>query len=171
VASARLVRHRFPYVTRIPWSGFLSGGQDKTPVIQLTYSWVACQDLPQCSSVAELPGLWKILFSRFTLLVQRILGNVYSLGMYTPTPKSERLNLRLTTEAKDRLREGADLAQQDMSSFILGAALDKARTLALESRVLELSSADFTQLLEQLENPQHVPERLSALLGDPTATF
>ena len=91
--------------------------------------------------------------------------------MYTPTPKSERLNLRLTTEAKDRLREGADLAQPDMSSFILGASLDKARPLALESRVLELSSADFTQLLEQLENPQHVPERLSALLGDPNRHF
>ena len=92
---------------------------------------------------------------------------MYSSGMYTSAPRSERLNLRLTAEAKNRLREGADLAQQDMSSFILGAALAKARELALESRVLELSPADFTQLLEELENPQSVPEKLSALLGDP----
>lgn len=92
---------------------------------------------------------------------------MYSLDMYTSTPRSERLNLRLTAEAKNRLREGADRAQQDMSSFILGAALDKARALALESRVLELSPTDFTQLLEELENPHSVPEKLSALLGDP----
>ena len=92
---------------------------------------------------------------------------MYISSMYTSSPRSERLNLRLTAEAKNRLREGADRAQQDMSSFILGAALDKARALALESRVLELSPSDFTQLLEELEFPRTVPEKLSALLGDP----
>lgn len=42
------------------------------------------------------------------------------------TPSSARLNLRLQPAALTRLREAADLRQQDVTNFVLGAALERA---------------------------------------------
>lgn len=43
--------------------------------------------------------------------------------------RTARLNMRLTPQALVLIREAAAAQNQDITSFVLGAALDKARTV------------------------------------------
>lgn len=79
--------------------------------------------------------------------------------------RSERLSLRLTEGAKTQLRAASEIAQQDLSSFVLGAALEKARTIQMENLVITLSPDDFAFLQEVIANPGEPPEKLRRLLG------
>jgi uncharacterized protein (DUF1778 family) len=82
----------------------------------------------------------------------------------TNTIRSERLSLRLTGTAKEQLRTASELAQQDLSSFVLGAALEKARQVQLDNLVITLSPSDFALLEDVIANPGEPPERLIRLL-------
>jgi uncharacterized protein (DUF1778 family) len=82
----------------------------------------------------------------------------------TNTIRSERLSLRLTGAAKEQLRTASELAQQDLSSFVLGAALEKARQVHLDNLVITLSPSDFAFLEDVIANPGEPPERLIRLL-------
>lgn len=62
--------------------------------------------------------------------------------------KSERLQLRCTPSTAALLREAAEAQGQDLTSFVVGAAVDRARQVVAEDRVLRLSSDDI-QLLER----------------------
>ena len=75
------------------------------------------------------------------------------------TPKTERLNLRCSSDAAALLNEAAGLQGQDLTSFVLGASLDRARAVLAEDRVLRLTPADVLVLEEALDaevgpNPQ-----------------
>ena len=84
--------------------------------------------------------------------------------MTANTIRSERLSLRLTGTAKEQLRTASELAQQDLSSFVLGAALEKARQVQLDNLVITMSPSDFAFLEEAIANPGVPPERLIRLL-------
>lgn len=90
--------------------------------------------------------------------------------MNTNGVRSERLSLRLTENAKEQLRRASELAQQDLSSFVLGAALEKARQVHLENLVITVSPADFAFLEEAIANPGEPPERLIRLLKKKSQT-
>ncbi|WP_425467267.1 DUF1778 domain-containing protein [Rarobacter incanus] len=47
--------------------------------------------------------------------------------------------MRITPEALDTLREAACAQSQDVTSFVLGAALDLARSVLMEDLLLRLS--------------------------------
>lgn len=75
------------------------------------------------------------------------------------TTKTERLNLRCSSDALGLLREAAELQGQDLTSFIFGASLDRARSVLAEDRILRLSPAEVLQVEEALDvdpapNPQ-----------------
>lgn len=81
--------------------------------------------------------------------------------MSTTIQKSERINMRISSKSLDQLRNAAELSQQDLSAFVLDAALAKARQVILEDQViLTLSEADAKQLLEAINQP---PKPNSAL--------
>lgn len=83
--------------------------------------------------------------------------------MSASTPKSERLNLRLSDEALETIREAAAVQQQDVTSFVLGSALERARTVLAEDRLLRLTPHEVNQLERALDaEPQVVPQ-LAAL--------
>jgi uncharacterized protein (DUF1778 family) len=78
--------------------------------------------------------------------------------------KSERLNLRVSAEALETIREAARVQQQDVTSFVLGAALERARAVIAEERLLRLTPHEVNQLEKALDaEPQVVPQ-LAALL-------
>lgn len=81
-----------------------------------------------------------------------------------PAMKAERLNMRLTTEALETIKEAATVQQQDVTSFVLGAALERARSVLAEQRVLRLSPHDLTQLEKMLDREPEVIPQLAALL-------
>lgn len=80
------------------------------------------------------------------------------------TTKTERVNLRCSSDALTLLRDAAELQGQDLTSFILGASLDRARSVLTEDRVLRLSPAEVLQL-EQALDAEAVPNpQLAALV-------
>lgn len=81
-------------------------------------------------------------------------------------PRSARLDMRLSAEALATIREAATAQQQDVTSFVLGAALDRARDVLIDERVLLLSSSEAARLESALDaEPRVVPE-LAQLIED-----
>jgi uncharacterized protein (DUF1778 family) len=88
-------------------------------------------------------------------------------------PKDARLNMRLTVEALETIKQAAAIQQQDLTSFVLGAALDRARSVLAEERILRLSPHDITQLEAMLDREPQVIPQLAALLtryGNPAGS-
>lgn len=79
--------------------------------------------------------------------------------------KSERLNLRCSPETVATLREAADAQGQDLTSFVMGAALDRARSVLAEDRILRLAPDEVIQLEKALDADPRVVPQLARLLG------
>lgn len=79
--------------------------------------------------------------------------------------KTERINLRCSSEALETLRQAAEVQGQDLTSFVLGAALDRARTVLAEDRILRLSPAEIVQLERALDASPAVVPQLARLFG------
>jgi len=67
--------------------------------------------------------------------------------------KSERLNLRCSEETLMTLREAAQIQDQALTSFILGSALDRARAVLAEDRVLRLSPTRYSSWIRRWTPP------------------
>lgn len=77
----------------------------------------------------------------------------------TSTRAEKRLNVRLSADALAIIKEAAEVQQQDMTSFVLGAALERARGVLLEDRILRLSPVEVNQLEAALDrDPQVIPQ-------------
>jgi uncharacterized protein (DUF1778 family) len=76
-----------------------------------------------------------------------------------PEAKSARINLRLSPESLDTIREAASVQQQDLTSFVLGAAMERARAVLAEDRILRLTPHEVNQLERALDaEPEVVPQ-------------
>jgi uncharacterized protein (DUF1778 family) len=85
--------------------------------------------------------------------------------MPTANARSERLNMRLSPDALSTIREAAAAQQQDVSAFVLGAAMEHAREVLLRDRVLQLTPRELDQVDSALDaEPRVVPE-LAALIA------
>ncbi|MFB9746479.1 DUF1778 domain-containing protein [Leifsonia shinshuensis] len=84
--------------------------------------------------------------------------------------KTERLNLRLSAEARDTLRAAAELAQQDLTSFILGPALQNARDILLQDALIKLTPAEALQVERALDEPAVASKPLADLITRVRAT-
>lgn len=78
--------------------------------------------------------------------------------------KSDRLNVRLTSDANQTIREAASLAGQDITSFVLSAALDRARSVIAEDSLVRLSAIDARDLAAALESDASPVPQLMELL-------
>lgn len=82
--------------------------------------------------------------------------------------RDSRLNMRIATDALEAIREAASAQQQDVTSFVLGAAMERARSILVEERILRLTPAEVTQVNAALDaEPQPIPE-LAALVREMT---
>lgn len=83
-----------------------------------------------------------------------------------PTGRSSRLNMRISPDALDTLREAAAAQGIDVTSFVLGAAMEHARDVLLKDKVLRLSPEGMAQMEVALDaEPQVIPE-LAALIQE-----
>ena len=81
--------------------------------------------------------------------------------MTTPqtTDRSARLNMRIAPDALETIRDAAAAQQQDVTSFVLGAAMERARAILLEEHTLRVTPAEAAQVDEALdEEPWAIPE-------------
>ena len=85
----------------------------------------------------------------------------------TKTPdRSARLNMRISPDALESIREAASAQQQDVTSFVLGAAMERARAVLVEERLLQLTPTEVAQIDAALDaEPRAVPE-LARLIRD-----
>lgn len=79
--------------------------------------------------------------------------------------RNARLNMRLSADALATIREAAAVQQQDLTSFVLGAALDRARTVLAEDRIIRMSPHDIAQLEKILDREPQVIPQLAALIS------
>ena len=66
--------------------------------------------------------------------------------------KSARINLRLSPEALETIRIAANVQQQDLTSFVLGAVMERARAVLAEDRILRLTPHEVNQLEQALDS-------------------
>lgn len=78
--------------------------------------------------------------------------------------KSARLYLRLNPEALETIRAAANVQQQDLTSFVLGAAVERARAVLAEDRFLRLTPHEINQLERALDSEPEVVPQLKALI-------
>ncbi|HEY8281706.1 MAG TPA: DUF1778 domain-containing protein [Leifsonia sp.] len=78
--------------------------------------------------------------------------------------KTERINIRLSAEAREMLHDAAELQQQDLTSFILGPALENARAILLQDALLRLTPVEVNQIEQALEEPAAASRPLADLI-------
>ena len=79
-----------------------------------------------------------------------------------PTRRTDRIELRTTSEEKQLLIRAAACQGLDATSFIKATVLPRAREVIAETERISLSARAATQMLELLDSP---PEPTSALLA------
>lgn len=87
--------------------------------------------------------------------------------MATPT-RDEYLQMRITAEAKERLRDAARASEQDLSTFVLQAAKKAADEVLAERWIFQLSDADYDSFLAQVDEPARVLPGLRVLAAEPS---
>ena len=83
------------------------------------------------------------------------------------TTRSEKLDLRLTPQAKQRLYAAAQAEQRSVSEFVLQSALERADETLADRRVFSLSSEQWTKFQAALDAPPRALPRLKKLLREP----
>jgi uncharacterized protein (DUF1778 family) len=82
--------------------------------------------------------------------------------------RSEKLDLRLTPQAKRRLYAAAQLEQRSVSDFVLQSALARADEALADQRVFSLNAEQWVKLQDMLDAPTRELPRLKRLLKEPS---
>lgn len=69
------------------------------------------------------------------------------------TTKTERLNMRISASALQKLRLASGLREQDLTSFVLGSALDQADRVLLSEKLVDLTEQEFAKLERIIADP------------------
>jgi uncharacterized protein (DUF1778 family) len=87
--------------------------------------------------------------------------------MATRTTRSEKLDLRLTLDAKRALQAAAAIAHRSVSEFVLESALARADEALADRRTFGLNAAQWKAFMAALDAPAHPLPRLERLLQEP----
>jgi uncharacterized protein (DUF1778 family) len=77
--------------------------------------------------------------------------------------KLDSIGLRISPENKEIIRMAAEYTGQDMTSYLVSTALDKAKKDILEQKQMEalvLSKRDFDKVERELEKPSKANAKL-----------
>ncbi len=87
--------------------------------------------------------------------------------MPTKTLRSEKLDLRLTRNAKTALQAAAAASNRSVSEFVLESALARADEALADRRLFTLNATQWKAFLAALDAPPHSLPRLRRLLKEP----
>jgi len=87
--------------------------------------------------------------------------------MATRTTRSEKLDLRLTKNAKRALQAAAAASHRSVSEFVLESALARADEALADRRTFGLNAAQWKAFTEALDAPPRPLPRLERLLKEP----
>ena len=84
--------------------------------------------------------------------------------MSSRTARTEKLDLRLTPEAKRRLFAAAEAAHRSVSDFVLQSALERADETLADRRVFFLNAKQWATFQAALDAPPKIIPELKRLL-------
>jgi len=87
--------------------------------------------------------------------------------MPTRTTRSEKLDLRITRDAKLALQAAAAVAHRSVSEFVLESALARADEALADRRTFSLNATQWKNFLAALDAPPRPLPRLERLLNEP----
>lgn len=87
--------------------------------------------------------------------------------MATRTTRSEKLDLRLTRNAKRALQAAAAVSHRSVSEFVLESALARADEALADRRTFGLNAAQWKAFLAALDAPPRALPRLERLVNEP----
>ncbi len=82
--------------------------------------------------------------------------------------RSEKLDLRLTPEDKQKLIAAAELEHRSVSDFVLRSALDRADETLPDRRYFGLNAEQWTAFMEALDAPPRVIPEVERLFRKPS---
>jgi uncharacterized protein (DUF1778 family) len=88
--------------------------------------------------------------------------------MTTRTTRSEKLDLRLTAEAKRILATAAAAERRSLSDFVLESALGRAEEALADRRSFHLDAERWKAFIAALDTPPRDLPRLKRLLREPS---
>lgn len=77
------------------------------------------------------------------------------------------MELKTTREAKELLGKAAILDGMDLTSFVLGPAIERARKVISEHAIISLSKKGQLALVSVLDNPPQPNEAMKELMSLP----
>lgn len=87
--------------------------------------------------------------------------------MPSHTTRTEKLDLRLTRNAKRALQAAAAVAHRSVSEFVLESALSRADETLADRRAFSLNAAQWKAFLAALDSPPRPLPQLERLLKEP----
>lgn len=87
--------------------------------------------------------------------------------MTTRTPRTEKLDLRLTAEAKRILAAAAASERRTITDFVLDSALNRAEETLADRRSFGLNAEQWIAFSQALDAPPRELPRLKKLLREP----
>ena len=88
--------------------------------------------------------------------------------MVTRAPRSEKLDLRLTPDAKRMLYAAATAMDRSVSEFVLESALARAEETLPDRRHFGLKADQWSAFMAALEAPPRDLPRMRRLLSEPS---
>lgn len=71
--------------------------------------------------------------------------------------RSEQVSLRVPPDTKRILQQGASIAGQSLTDFMVACSAEKARELVEQHRVITMSQAAFDEFVTALNDPEIQP--------------
>jgi uncharacterized protein (DUF1778 family) len=75
-----------------------------------------------------------------------------------------RINMRISKKKHEEIKAAAQLAEQDVTTFMIDAAMEKAEKLISNSNVIKITAVEALSLEKMLKNPPQPNEHLKALM-------
>ena len=88
--------------------------------------------------------------------------------MPTTQTRSEKLDLRLTLVAKQKLYRAAAAANRSVSDFVIESALARADETLADRQHFGLDAEQWTAFMSALDAPPRRHERMEHLLNEPS---
>lgn len=87
--------------------------------------------------------------------------------MLTTTLRPARMELKTTKDAKELLGQAAILDGMDLTSFVLGPAIERARKVLADHAIISLSKKGQSALVRVLDNPPKPNKAMKELMNLP----
>lgn len=88
--------------------------------------------------------------------------------MPTPSNRSEKIDIRITPEAKRLLQQAAKERHTTISQFVLESALNSASEVLAERSRIGLDAEQWTAFMAALDAPPRRHPRMERLLNEPS---